>query len=258
MAYVAHAMNPRIHHPLRIAFRPTSSLALLVGFSALAIASPLAEPVPVQPPGGQPSTPDAPLPSRPAEDFKNQSPGAEKKADRATTRVLLEVAAASAESTRLSQLAARRAANAEVRDFAGQVTHSSQALVEEIDRVAAAKNVPVRPDASAEREAAWDPQSGRAFDESYLRRTRRLHEAAILALEDYVSHADADPQILALADQHLPGLHRHLRQAENLDERVSRNPAPRREDLIAGESSPNSSSLRHPPVVLAFHEESTE
>jgi len=251
-------MNSPLHSPLRIAFRPTSSLAFLVGFSALAIASPQAEPVPGQPPGGQPSTPDAPMPSRPAEDFKSQSPNAAKKADRATARVLLEVAAVSTESTRLSQLATRRAAHAEVRDFASQVKNASQALVEEIDRIAADKNVAVRPEADADREEAWDPQSGSAFDESYLRRTRRLHEDAIVALEEYVGHADADPQIAALAEQHLPGLHQHLRQAENLDERVSRNPAPPREDLVAGARSPNSSSLRHPPVVLAFHEESTE
>lgn len=249
-------MNSPKQSPLRIAFRPTSSLAFLVGFSALAIASP--EPVPGQPPGGQPSTPEAPMPSRPAEDFQSHTPSAARKADRATTRVLVEVALASTESARLSQLAARRAAHADVRDFAGQVTYSSQALAEEIDRVATAHNVAVRTDAPARRENEWDNQSGVVFDENYLRRTRRLHEDAIAALEEYASHGNADPQIVALAEQHLPGLHRHLRQAENLDERVSRNPAPPRDNVIAEEKSPHSSSLRHPPLILAFHEESTD
>jgi predicted outer membrane protein len=250
-------MNLPLHSPPRIAFRLTSSLALLAGVSALAIVSARAEPVPGQPPGEQPSTPDAPLPSRPAEDFKSQSPGAEKKPDRALVRVLVEVAAASTESNRLSQLAARRAAHVEVRDFADQVTHASQTLVEEIDRIADARNVSVRSNAAGQEEE-WDAPSGQAFDESYLRRTRRLHEDAIAALEEYTGHTDADPQITAFAEQHLPGLHRHLRQAENLDERVSRNPEPRRDDLIVGETSPHSSSLRHPPVVLAFHEESVD
>lgn len=244
--------------PLRVAFRLIPSLALLVGFSAFATAAPWAEPVSGQPPGEQPVMPDAPMPSRPAEDFQSHTPGAERKPDRATTRVLVEVAAASTESTRLSQFAARRAAHADVRDFAGQVTYSSQALVEEIDRIAAARNVTVRPVSTAKREEEWDAQSGAAFDENYLRRTRRLHEDAIAALEEYASHKNPDPQIMALAEQHLPGLHRHLRQAENLDERVSRNPAPPRGDLIANEKSPHSLSLRHPPLVLAFHEESTD
>jgi predicted outer membrane protein len=197
------------------------------------------------------------MPSRPAEDFQSQAPGAERKPSRATARVLLEVATASGESTRLSQLASQRAVHDDVRDFAGQVSNSSQALTEEISRIAAARNVAVRPDAAGQ-DSEWDAQYGQAFDESYLRRTRRLHEDAIAALQEYTSHDDADPQIIALAELHLPGLHRHLRQAENLDERVSRNPAPPREDLIASEKSPNSSSLRRPPVVLAFHEESTE
>src|SRR6478736_8302778 len=135
-------MNSHTPTPLRIAFRPTSSLAFLVGFSALAIAAPAAQPLGGQPPSDQPSTPDAPPPpSHPAEDFQSQAPGAPQKPSRACARVLVELAALGTESTRLSQRAAQRAAHAEVRDFAGQVTHASQALVEEVDRVAAAKNV---------------------------------------------------------------------------------------------------------------------
>lgn len=248
-------MNPQKNSPLRIAFRPTSSLALLAGFSALAFATPRLDALPAQPPGGQPSTPDAPIPSRPAEDFQSQAPGTQKPSQ-ASERVLVQVSALGLESTRLSELAARRAAYAEVRDFAGQVTQSSQALVEEVDRVAALKNVSVRPDSDPAAERA-ERKEGRAFDEDYLRRTRRLHEDAIAALEDYIHGKDVDPQIAALADQHLPGLHQHLRQAENLDEQVSRNPARPREDQIAGEP-PSPQSLRYPPVVLAFHEESVE
>lgn len=253
MAYFNAAMNPTNPRSLRIAFRPSSSLALLVGFSALAISSPCARAVPGQPPGDQPSTPDAPMPSRPAEEFKSQ---ARPQPSRASERVLVEVAALSVESSRLSQLASRRAAHADVRDFAGQVTHASQALVEEIDRLAAAKNVSVRPDHDAVDEQA-DRKNGAAFDEDYLRRTRRLHEDAIAALEEYASGQDTDPQITAMAEQYLPGLHRHLRQAEDLDEQVSRNPSPRRDDMIASEPPPGP-SLRHPPVILAFHEESVE
>jgi len=196
------------------------------------------------------------MPSRPAEDFLSQAPGAERKPDRATVRVLTEVAAASTEATRLSQLAARRAIHDDVRDFAGQVTHASQALAEEVDRIAAARNVSLHSDAIVEEER--EPQSGQAFDESYLRRVRRLHEDAIAALEEYTGHADADAQIVAAAEQHLPSLHQNLRQAENLDERVSRNPAPPHDEVIASEKSPHSPSLRRPPMVLAFHDESTD
>jgi len=244
-------MNPKIHSPLRIAFRPTSSLALLVGFSALAMASPRSDVVPGQPPGDQPSTPTAPMPSRPAEDFLSE---ARPQPSRETERVLVEVAGLSVESSRLSQLASRRAAHAEVRDFASQVKHASQALVEEIDRLAAAKNVSVRPDHVGDEQ---ERKTGAAFDEEYLQRTRRLHEDAIAALEEYASGKGADPQIAAMAEQFLPGLHRHLRQAEALDEQVSRNPSPRRDDMIASEP-PAGPSLRHPPVILAFHEEAVE
>jgi predicted outer membrane protein len=252
VSYRDDAMNPKIHSPLRIAFRPTSSLALLVGFSALAMASPRSDIVPGQPPGDQPSTPEAPLPSRPAEDFKSQ---ARPQPNRASERVLVEVAGLSVESSRLAQLASRRAAHAEVRDFASQVTHASQALVEEIDRIAAAKNVSVRPDRGANDEQ--ELKTGAAFDEEFLRRTRRLHEDAIAALEEYTGGKDTDPQIAAMAEQYLPGLHRHLRLAERLDQQVSRNPAPSRDDMIAQEP-PSGQSLRYPPVILAFHEEAVE
>jgi len=246
-------MNPQKNPSVpRIAFRPSSSLALLVGVSLFAVAA-VAEPVPGQPPGDHPSTPNAPMPSRPAEDFKSE---ARPQPSRASERVLVEVAGLSVESSRLSELASRRAAHADVRDFADQVTHASQALVEEIDRLAAAKNVSVRPDPDAV-DAQADRKTGAAFDEDYLRRTRRLHEDAIAALEEYASGKDTDPQITAMAEQYLPGLHRHLHQAEDLDEQLSRNPSPRRDDMIASEP-PARQLLRHPPVILAFHEEAVE
>jgi predicted outer membrane protein len=249
------AMKTQSPSPCRIAFRPTSSLALLVGFSAMAIAAPAARPLQGQPPGEQPSTPEAPLPSRPAEDFQSQAPGAPQKPSRASVRVLVEMAALGTESARLSQFATQRAAHAEVRDFAGQVTQASQALVEEIDRLAAAKNVSLRPDAA--HVGPDDREAGAAFDEDYLRRTRRLHADAIATLEEYTGGGEKDPHIAAMAEQHLPGLHRQLRQAEDLDEQVSRNPSPRPDDLIAGEPS-SANSLRHPPVILALHEESVD
>src|SRR6478736_6279467 len=112
-------MNSQNPTPLRIAFRPTSSLVFLVGLSALAMGA----------------------------------------------------------------RAAQRAAHAEVRDFAGQVTHASQALVEEVDRVAAAKNVTIRPEPA--HALPEERPAGTAFDEDYLRRTRRIHEDAIAALEEY-------------------------------------------------------------------------
>jgi predicted outer membrane protein len=162
----------------------------------------------------------------------------------------VELAALGTESTRLSQLAAQRAAHAEVRDFAGQVTHASQALVEEIDRLAAAKNVTIRPETA--HAGPEERPAGSAFDEDYLRRTRRIHEDAIAALEEYTRSGEADPHLITLAEQHLPGLHRHLREAEELDDQLARSRSPRPDDLIAGEP-PTATAAHHPPLMLARH-----
>ncbi|MEJ1974236.1 MAG: DUF4142 domain-containing protein [Lacunisphaera sp.] len=243
-------MNPT--HSSRI---PVAGLALLLGLTTLPVTA-QSGPVPGNPPHDQPSTPNAPLPSRPAEDFKNRSPAAPAAPSEASERVLVEVARLSAETNRLSQIATDRAAHVEVRDFAGEVTSSSQALTDEIKRMAAARNVAVHPDQAAAEDEQWEKKAADRFEESYLQRACLLHEGAIAVLEGYAGNKEADPEIAAVAKRHLPGLHKHLRQAENLDELLSRAPSSRRDEESIAHAWPGRPGSR--PVVLALRDESVD
>lgn len=207
-----NASLPKIVSP-RVAILALALAGALTGFGQ-------SDPVPSNPPGTHPALPRPPLPSRPSEDFKtvtNSTP------NRATERVLAKVSMASSEALRLSQIATERASNAQVRSFADQVTSSSQALEQEIDQIAISRNVTVPTGKEANDMAVeddWRKKDARDFDEDYIRRTVKLHQDAIDALEDYAQERDADPEVAAIAQKHLPSLREHLRQAQSLRRQV--------------------------------------
>lgn len=201
--------------PHRSPFLAVVSAATLLSLVSLSAAVP-SESLPGTPPHSNPSTPDAPIPSRPAEEFKspNTPPS------RATERVLSNVSIWSSEAVRLSDIASDRAASSEVRSFADQVASACRALSQEVNQNANNKNVivPTGRDANetAEESERWNKKDAGEFDNDYIKRTVRIHRDTITAFEDYIGNKDADPEISAVAQKHLPSLRENLRQAESL------------------------------------------
>lgn len=205
-------MNPQFH--LR--------LLGLIGAGAFASAVHLAaalppEPLP-QPPYSQPTMPDAPRPTRPAEGFPSVTDPVQ--LSRASERVIARGSILSGEAVRVSEVASRRANSSSVRSFADQVESTCSSLEQEINQIAANKNVTVPTGGSSDENERWQRKNAENFDADYLKRTVKICQDAIDLFEDYVKDSDTDPEIAAVAQKHLPGLREHLRQAESLQSGV--------------------------------------
>lgn len=210
----SYPMKTLHHFPSRRFGAATAAMlmgcALLTGIAQ-------SEPIPGQPPHSNPTLPEAPTPTRPAEEFGSS---ATTMPSRATERVLANISMLSGEAVRLSQVASQRAANSQVRSFADQVNSSSRALEQDIDGIAINKNVTVptgkKANELAEEGDRWSRKDADDFDEDYVKRTVKIHEDAIEEIEDYLDRKDTDAEISALAQKHLPALRQNLSQAQTL------------------------------------------
>jgi putative membrane protein len=217
-------MNPHRRTPLLDAIGAYAMLSV-AALAALPSSLPQSDPIPSNPTNPlNPSPNELPnrLPTRPAEGFKDTGPTT--MPSRATERVVGDVSIATSEANHISDIASQRAAHEEVRQFAQQVYRTTQALEQELDQLALSKNVAIptgRTSADmADDEEKWRRKDGEDFDEDYVQRSIKLHKDAIEALEDYAKDDDADGEVAAFAEKHLPVLRDHLRQAEALKRQV--------------------------------------
>lgn len=210
-------------HPLT-AVRVVS--AALIGALTALSASAQAYPPPVTPPGGptppnltEPITPPPPTVTDEVTTRSNGLPA------RSTEDVISKISQLTSEQLRISQIAATRATNSQVRTFAEQLQNSSQDLQQEIDRIAQSKSILVPTGRSssemAEEEREWQGKDAKDLDQDYVDRVTKIHKDAIDALEDYADDKDMDPEIVTFANKHLPALREHLRQAESLKRQVN-------------------------------------
>jgi predicted outer membrane protein len=143
---------------------------------------------------------------------------------RDTENVINKISQLTSEQLRISQIAAARAVNRQVRTFAEELQNTTQDLQQEIDRMAQAKSilVPTGKTSSemAEEERNWQGKDSKELDQDYIDRVTKLHKDAIEALEEYAKDKDMDPEIVTFANRHLPALREHLRQAESLKRQV--------------------------------------
>ena len=202
----------------RSAFLTAVGVSVLAGLAALpasaqanpALSGPLRDPVPLRA--------QDPAPSRftdgPVETTPTIGPS------RQTENLISKVSMLSSEQVRLSQIAAQRTSTAQVRTFARQIQASSQRLEQDIDQLAHAKNVLV-PTGKEGNEVArddpqWEQKGGKEFDGDFVKRIVKANRESIEALENYRQENNADPELTAFADKHLPALRENLRQAEDL------------------------------------------
>ncbi len=144
---------------------------------------------------------------------------------RDSEKFITKVSMLTSEQLRLSQIAAQRATNTQVRSFAQQVETSTHDLQQEIDRIAQTKNVIVptgkTAQDAADDERKWQNKDGKDFDEDYVERIIKIHQDAVDTLAGYSGDKDADPEIAALAGKHLPTMREHLRQAQSLKDQAN-------------------------------------
>jgi putative membrane protein len=149
-----------------------------------------------------------------------KSSGVEKHSE----KIISKISMLNSEQLRLSQIASQRATDAGVKSFADQLKTSSQDFQQEIDQLAQSKNVmyPTGKNANdlASEEQKWQKKDANDFDEDYVKRIVKTDKEAIDELEDYSKSKNADPEVAALADKHLPGLRANLQQAKSLRKKV--------------------------------------
>jgi putative membrane protein len=213
--------NPRrLPTPVRVA-----GAILLGAIGALSVAAQAYPPPPILPENPAPprvGEPITPPPAPIADNLAPRSPNGLPARD--TENVINKLSQLTSEQLRISQIAASRARNRQVRTFAEELQNTTQDLQQEIDRIAQSKSilVPTGKTSSemAEEERNWQGKDAKELDQDYIDRVTKLHKDAIDALEEYAKDKDMDPEVVTFANRHLPALREHLRQAESLKEQM--------------------------------------
>lgn len=146
--------------------------------------------------------------------------------DGESTQFINKVSMLTDESVRISQIAAQRANNQQVKTLAEQVQQATQALQTELGSLAQTRNILIPTGRAGgafggdDDASKWANKDGEDFDEDYVQRVVKLHKDAIEALEDYAEDGSADPELASFAQKHIPVLREQLRQAQALEDQV--------------------------------------
>ncbi len=209
------------HSPLRSGFFAVCASAAL-GLAALSINAQTNPPPPNDP--ALPNDPARPArdPALPSTDLQTTAPV--NKATRHNEKFISKISMLSGEQARISQIASQRAADAQVKSFAEQISTHCKGLEQEIDQLALSKSVIVPTGRSssydANDEQKWQNKDAKDFDGDYMKRVIKNHKDSIDTLEDYSKDNDSDPELVAFAQKHLPTLRSQLTQAESLKTQV--------------------------------------
>jgi putative membrane protein len=221
---------PRAYTPVamkqpRSTFRAVCASAIVAGLTALCApaqgATPLVPPSEIPPsPTPPPVDPLQPPMENPA--LANTDANLAPKGE--TERFISRISMLNAEQSRVSTIAAQRAANEQVRTFASQISATSQTVEQDIDQAARARNVLV-PTGRQANELSDDSdklqsKDGKDFDEDFVHRIVKIQKDAVETLEDYSKDNDSDPELVAFAQKHLPAMRENLRQAQSLEKTV--------------------------------------
>jgi putative membrane protein len=150
-------------------------------------------------------------------------------------RFVTKAADAGTDEVNMAQLAAERASNAEVRDFAQKLVSDHQQVNAELTQIAAQKNVKL--DVDTDKDRAYkrlNKKSGSEFEQEFVEHMIDEHEKAIKLFEKASTDAK-DPDVRSFAAKHVDHLRDHLRQAQNLRQTVM--PTGRSDDS-SGRSTP--------------------
>ena len=121
-----------------------------------------------------------------------------------------------------SQLAAQKATNPQVREFAQMMIQDHQASNQQLMQVAQQKglDVPKRPDEMHVKEAAnLKNLSGSQFDQAYMSAQVADHAKMLSKYEDKAANAQ-DPDVRSFAASQVPILRRHLERARQINQSI--------------------------------------
>lgn len=134
-------------------------------------------------------------------------------------RFITEAATANAATLEMGRLAADKASNPQVRDYARQLVRERSRTENDLRRLAGDRTImmPVLPSREDQRELGrLQEKSGRDFDRSYVKSMRRDQDQT-LALYTNASQSSAlDPQLRGFASNKLPMVETKQRQAHSL------------------------------------------
>jgi putative membrane protein len=130
-------------------------------------------------------------------------------------RDFLEKAAkAGMEEVQISQVAAERSSNPNVKQLAQTIIADHESANQELTALAATKNVAL-PAKDATPADKWTKHKADDFDRDYLEKMINAHEDNVKLFDRQARNGD-DPEAVAFARKHLPDLQHHLQQALDL------------------------------------------
>jgi putative membrane protein len=146
--------------------------------------------------------------------------GAEAKAAKGDPNAMFMVEAAhgSHAEIELSQLAAQKATNPRVKEFAQMIVQDHQQGNQQLTQIGQQKgmDVPKRPDElHAKTLASMRKMNGPQFDQAYMSAMVADHEKMLAKFEDKAAKA-TDPDVRSFASSQVPILRRHLEQARQI------------------------------------------
>lgn len=118
----------------------------------------------------------------------------------------------------LGQLAAQKASSEEVKKFGQRMVDDHTKANEQLKQVAAGKNIDLPQNLDANDKATkarLEKLSGEQFDKAYMRDMVKDHRKDVAEFE-HASKMAKDPAIKSFADQMLPTLREHLKDAEKI------------------------------------------
>jgi putative membrane protein len=119
----------------------------------------------------------------------------------------------------LGQVAAQKASDPSVKDFAQKMVQDHQKANEELTKLAAQKGATIPADTASAEKGTMDHLnnlSGADFDKAYMDHMVKDHKKDVKEFEKEAKNAK-DPDVQAWASKTLPTLQEHLRMAESID-----------------------------------------
>jgi putative membrane protein len=138
-----------------------------------------------------------------------------------------KAAAGGLAEVKLSELAADRASDPTVKDFAKQMVTDHTQANNELKPIAEASKVPVPTKLAGEHEVAYkhlEKLSGAKFDAAYIQIMVNDHDKTVSAFED-ASTKVKDPSLKAFIDKTLPVLQQHKEHIHEIESAVAKGKA---------------------------------
>src|SRR5690242_4914701 len=117
------------------------------------------------------------------------------------------------------KMAAQKSTNAQVKAYANKLVKDHTTANTQLKAIAKRHTID-RPASAPAGDQPWANQSGAAFDKAFIDAQVKAHEDAV-ALFEKESQSGSDKEIKAFAARQLPGLRAHLKQAQDLQKKLS-------------------------------------